>query len=380
MLEEQRCGRCPLISDRDEATGERRMAVHRQQGIRRTALISGSHHIDVGFGRQCGGEAGEVVGAEKRHVDRTEHDELGVADTTQSGGDSGHGTSSWFLFGNENDAHRGYGPGRSDDNHGVCSGAEHRRQHPIDHGVPADLDQCLVASTQSPTPTSAQDEARQVVPHGRADRTVRLAEMDGDEYGPVDEQVTDRVLTVPNLLSFGRLLCVPVFLWLLFGLETREGAAFLLAFLGITDWVDGYIARRFNQVSALGKVLDPAADRLLLGVGVVAIMIDGSVPLVVGWLTIARELAVAVTALVLASLGARRVDVSWAGKCGTFAMMIAFPLFLLGNGHGVAAAIAWPVAVFGLAVGWYAAAAYVPQGVKALREGRDDRRRAPAGA
>lgn len=197
--------------------------------------------------------------------------------------------------------------------------------------------------------------------------------MDAGEGGRPDENVTDRVLTVPNLLSFGRLLCVPVFLWLLFGRDNRVGAAWLLAVLGATDWVDGFIARRFNQVSSLGKVLDPAADRLLLGVGVVAILIDGSVPAVIGWLTIARELTVATTALVLAALGARRIDVSWPGKCGTFAMMIAFPLFLLGNGHGVAAAIAWPVAVVGLGFGWYAAAAYLPQGVAALREGRADR-------
>lgn len=184
------------------------------------------------------------------------------------------------------------------------------------------------------------------------------------------EVVSDRILTVPNFLSLGRLLCIPVFLWLLFGRDNRVGAALLLAFLGATDWVDGFIARRFNQVSTLGKILDPAADRLLLGVGVVAILIDGSVPAVVAWATIAREVTVAVTALTLAALGARRIDVSWAGKCGTFAMMIAYPLFLLGGGHGVAAGLAWPVAVVGLGCGWYAAAAYLPLGLAALREGR----------
>lgn len=179
-----------------------------------------------------------------------------------------------------------------------------------------------------------------------------------------------RVLTVPNLLSFGRLLCVPVFLWLLFSRHNRPGAALLLAGLGITDWVDGYIARRFNQVSTLGKILDPAADRLLLGVSVVAILIDGSVPPVVAWAAIAREVLVAGTALVLAAMGARRIDVSWEGKCGTFALMVAFPLFLLGGGRGVAALIAWPVAVVGLGYGWYSAAMYIPKGREALEEGR----------
>lgn len=187
------------------------------------------------------------------------------------------------------------------------------------------------------------------------------------------EAPLDRVFTVPNLLSFGRLLCVPLFLWLLFGRENRPAAAFLLAGLGITDWVDGYIARRFNQVSTLGKILDPTADRLLLAVGIVAILVDGSVPALVAWAAIAREVLVAGTAMVLAALGARRIDVSWAGKCGTFCLMIAFPLFLLGHGRGVAAAIAWPVAVVGLAYGWYAAAQYIPVGIKAFQDGRTAR-------
>lgn len=183
----------------------------------------------------------------------------------------------------------------------------------------------------------------------------------------------DRVLTVPNVISLGRLLCVPVFLWLLFGRENRVAAAVLLAALGATDWVDGFIARRYDQVSTVGKVLDPTADRLLLVVGIVAILIDGSVPAALAWLAVAREAAVAVLFLALAALGARRIDVSWAGKCGTFLLMAAFPLFLVGEGEGVAAAIAWPLAVAGLGFSWYSAAAYVPPALAALREGRSAR-------
>ena len=178
------------------------------------------------------------------------------------------------------------------------------------------------------------------------------------------------MLTVPNLLSVGRLACIPVFLWLLFGKDNRVGAALLLAVLGLTDWVDGTIARRFNQVSELGKILDPTADRLLLVVGVVAILVDGSVPAPIGWLTIVREVLVGGGTVVLALLGAKRIDVSWVGKMGTFALMVAFPLFLLGGGRGIPALIAWPIAVVGLALAWYAAAKYVPQGLQALREGR----------
>src|SRR5437763_1223687 len=128
----------------------------------------------------------------------------------------------------------------------------------------------------------------------------------------------DRLLTLPNVISVLRLACVPLFLWLLFDRHDRAAAAWLLGGLGATDWVDGYIARRFRQVSTVGKVLDPTADRVLLGVGVVAILIDGSVPAWIAWVTIVREVAVSAAALVLAAMGARRIDVQWAGKAGTF--------------------------------------------------------------
>ena len=185
-----------------------------------------------------------------------------------------------------------------------------------------------------------------------------------------DEGRLDRIITVPNAISLGRLACVPVFLWLLFGRENRVGAALLLAGLGATDWVDGYIARRFDQVSNLGKVLDPVADRFLLIVGMVAILVDGSVPPVIFWAAVVREVLVAGLTLLLGALGSRRIDVSWAGKAGTFLMMTAFPLFLWGHGHGPATAVAWPVAIAGLVMAWYAAATYVRPAIDALREGR----------
>ena len=185
----------------------------------------------------------------------------------------------------------------------------------------------------------------------------------------------DRILTVPNVLSVVRLCCIPVFLWLLFGRENRLAAAILLGGLGATDWVDGFIARRYNQVSSLGKVLDPTADRLLLLVGIVAILVDGSVPAIIAIPAIVREVGVGTAVLVLAALGARRIDVTWWGKCGTFLMMAAFPLFLGGNdkafgGRDVVRILGWACGVVGLVVSYYAALRYIPLGREALREGR----------
>ena len=91
---------------------------------------------------------------------------------------------------------------------------------------------------------------------------------------PVTSSDEDRILTIPNVITFVRLLCLPVYLWLLLGLDNRAAAAGLLAVLGATDWVDGYIARHFNQVSSLGKVLDPVADRFLFFVGVGGILAE----------------------------------------------------------------------------------------------------------
>src|SRR5215510_2009035 len=108
-----------------------------------------------------------------------------------------------------------------------------------------------------------------------------------------------------------------------------DGPAGLLAVLGASDWVDGWIARHFDQGSDLGKVLDPVADRILLLVGAIALLVQGSVPLVVGLLVLVREAIISVAVLALAAAGARRIDVQWVGKAGTLALMVAFPLFVV---------------------------------------------------
>jgi cardiolipin synthase len=187
----------------------------------------------------------------------------------------------------------------------------------------------------------------------------------------------DRILTIPNIITVVRLLCVPIFLWLLFDQHKRAEAAFLLGALGATDFADGYIARHFNQVSTVGKVLDPLADRILLLVGASAILVDGSVPPFVAWAAIIREVLVAAAFLTLAALGARRIDVQWAGKAGTFGLMFAFPLFLMGNDqgfslHAAAHFLGWCCAIPGLILAWYAAITYIPMARRALAERQVD--------
>lgn len=189
---------------------------------------------------------------------------------------------------------------------------------------------------------------------------------------------SERVVTLPNLITLVRLACLPVFLWLLFGLEDRAAAGWLLAALGITDWVDGYLARHLGQTSELGKVLDPVADRMLFLVGAGGILVDGSVPPWFGIVVLIRETLVGGTTVVLAMLGARRIDVTWWGKAGTFGLMMAFPLFLASHADlswsDIADELAWATGAPGLALSLYAAVTYVPIARRALAEGRAARR------
>lgn len=193
-----------------------------------------------------------------------------------------------------------------------------------------------------------------------------------------------RILTIPNVISTVRLLCVPLFLYLLLGAEERHAAAWLLGALGATDWVDGWIARRYDLVSNVGKVLDPVADRALLFAGVIGILIDGSVPLWFAVLTLVREGIVACGALLLAALGARRIDVTWWGKTGTLLMMFAYPMFLASEAgiswSGTARVLAWAFGIPGLVVHWFSAYRYVAPAAAALREGRAARQVGTGGA
>jgi len=191
-----------------------------------------------------------------------------------------------------------------------------------------------------------------------------------------------QILSLPNLVTLVRLAALPVFVWVLLGRDDRATAAFILAFLGATDWVDGYLARRLGQVTDVGKVLDPVADRLLLGTAIIALMIDGAVPTWVAVLALVREVAVGVAVLVLYGLGARRVDVSFVGKAGAFSLMFAFPLFCAGSSDlswaPQAWDLAWVFAIPGLVLSYWSAALYVPMARTSLAEGRAARQRTEA--
>ena len=197
-----------------------------------------------------------------------------------------------------------------------------------------------------------------------------------------NESVDAGWLTWANAVTLARLAFLPVFFWLLFGTNHRAVAAWLLAVLGATDWIDGYLARRLHQVSNVGKILDPSADRLLVIGGLLAVAAAAGVPWWFAILTMVRELLVSVLTLVLAALGAARINVLWWGKVSTFALMTAFPLFLLTtNPHHAALrpwqhdvrTWCWVIGLMGLGLSWLVVVGYVKPALYALRTGRQAR-------
>jgi len=180
---------------------------------------------------------------------------------------------------------------------------------------------------------------------------------------------------LPNLISLARIAGAPVFAWLLLAQNERYASAWLLGALGASDWLDGWLARKSNTVTDIGKVLDPVADRILIVVAAIAVLVDGSFPLWLGAVILLREALVSVGVLVLAALGAPRIDVLWVGKAGTLALMVAVPMFLVAEANvswsEIAEPIAWVTAIGGLILGWIAAGSYVPLGLRALRSRRE---------
>lgn len=178
------------------------------------------------------------------------------------------------------------------------------------------------------------------------------------------DTISDRVLTIPNIISFVRLLMVPVVLVLI--LTGRDVAAVVvLVGAGASDWVDGALARRFNQTSRLGRFLDPSADRLFIAVTLIGMAVRSMIP---WWLVVvifARDALVGVLLPFMVRRGFPGFPVHLAGKAGTFALMYAFPLMLLAGVDGVLGDVAWVVgwaaAWWGVFLYWCAGALYLDQ-------------------
>jgi len=188
------------------------------------------------------------------------------------------------------------------------------------------------------------------------------------------DDLSDRVLTLPNVLSVLRLLGVPLFLWLLLGPHADGWAVVVLAVSGATDWADGKLARALGQSSRLGALLDPAADRLYIVATLVAFVIRDVVPLWVVAVLLGRELVLGLTLLLLRRAGWPPLQVHYLGKAATFLLLYAFPLLLLADGDGTAATIVRPIAyaltVWGSALYVLAGLFYVVQAVGLLAGSR----------
>lgn len=184
-------------------------------------------------------------------------------------------------------------------------------------------------------------------------------------------QLENRVLTVPNVLSIARLAGVPLFLWLLLGPKEDGWALVVLVASGVTDWLDGKIARWLDQGSRLGELLDPAADRLYTLATVVAFVIRDIVPWWVAAALVGRDVLVGVCLAVMRRRGFAPPDVTYVGKAATFSLMYAFPLLLLAQGGSTAATIARPIAyafaIWGSVLFLWSGLLYVVQARTALR-------------
>ena len=180
-----------------------------------------------------------------------------------------------------------------------------------------------------------------------------------------DDLTRSRVWTVPNLLSMARLAGVPVFLWLVLGPEADGWALGLLMLSGVTDYLDGYLARKLDQMSTLGQILDPVADRLYILAVVLGLALRDIIP---WWVAIAlplRDLLLWGLVPFLRTRGYSALPVHFLGKAATFNLLYAFPLLLLGDGEGVVPTLAdvfgWAFAIWGLGLYWWAGVLYAWQ-------------------
>ncbi len=175
----------------------------------------------------------------------------------------------------------------------------------------------------------------------------------------------NRVWTVPNLISMARLAGVPVFLWLVLGPEADGWALGLLMLSGVTDYLDGYLARKLNQTSQLGQILDPVADRLYILAVVIGLGLRDIIPWWVVLILPLRDLLLWGLVPFLRTRGYSALPVHFLGKAATFNLLYAFPLLLLGDGEGTIPTLAdvfgWAFAIWGIGLYWWAGVLYAWQ-------------------
>ncbi len=186
--------------------------------------------------------------------------------------------------------------------------------------------------------------------------------------------VSDRVLTVPNALSALRLLLIPVFLWLVLGVQADLWGVLVLAVSGITDWLDGVIARRTGQITKVGQILDPLVDRLTIAATLIGLALRSLIPWWLVGILVLRELVLLALVPALRRRGLTALPVHYLGKAATFALFWGFPFVLVGAGTAqweqVLGALGWAFVIWGTALYWYAAVLYIDQARRVLRAGR----------
>jgi cardiolipin synthase len=183
-------------------------------------------------------------------------------------------------------------------------------------------------------------------------------------------EVSHRVLTIPNILSFLRLLLVPVFLVLIVG--GQDGYALLILVISsLTDFLDGQIARRFHQVSRLGQLLDPAADRLFIFAALVGLAVRGVIPWWLFVVIVARDVMLLVLGIAGANFGYGPLPVHHLGKMATLFLFYALPILMIAQAFPDAAAIAnpigWAFVLWGVFLYWWAGIIYLSETVRVIR-------------
>jgi cardiolipin synthase len=183
-------------------------------------------------------------------------------------------------------------------------------------------------------------------------------------------EVSSRILTVPNFLSFIRLALVPVFLVLII-VRADFAALVVLVVSSVTDYFDGMIARRFGQITRLGQLLDPAADRLFIFAALIGLSVSGIIPWWLGVGIIARDVMLGVLGIILANHGFGPLPVHHLGKFGTFSLLYALPILMLGAAFSeitwITNPVGWAFALWGAFIYWWAGIIYLRETARVIR-------------